>query len=124
MLAENCEPPTLTAAVGILDKPGATAERFGPYVITDEASGVYYVLEASDLDGFVGQRIIAYGRMRDGYDPPVLSLETLHPATVDQQPDPDLLRYGLCTAALQLEAPDAYNQYCTMTVYPDALPSE
>jgi hypothetical protein len=126
VLAEDCEPPTLTAAAGILENPGATPEGFGPYAMTDEASGVYYVLEGGSwLDDFVGQRVIAYGRLRDGYDPPVLSLETLHhPTTTDEQPDPDLLRYGSCTAALQLEAPDAYTQYCTATVYQDAPPSE
>jgi hypothetical protein len=121
ILADDCEPPTLSAAAGILEKPGTTSEGFGPYAITDEASGIYYVLESAGpyLDSYLGQRVITYGRIREGYDPPVLRLEMLDP-TPDEQPDPDLLRYGYCTAALQLGAPEAYERYCTFTI-PEAV---
>jgi hypothetical protein len=126
VLADDCEPPTLTAAAGILEKPGTTPEGFGPYAITDEASGVYYVLEGGSLtlDNYLGQRIITYGRIREGYDPPVLSLEMLDGPTIDEQPDPDLLRYGYCTAALQLQAPDAYERYCLAKIPEPVGPSE
>ena len=94
---------------GILEKPGYTPEGYGPYAITDEATGVRYVvdyntdrslcLRPSELpteeiwenapDSSVGYRSIVYGPVLEGYNPPVLSLEILQDAPAGEQPDPD-----------------------------------
>ena len=126
VLADDCEPPTLTAAAGVLAKPGTTPKGFGPYAKTDKATGIYYVLESVGpyLDDYLGQTVITYGRIREGYDPAVMRLDMLDGPTSDEQPDPDLLRYGFCPATLQLEAPESYERYCTFTIAEEVGPSD
>jgi hypothetical protein len=94
----------------ILEKPG-----YAPYAITDEATGVHYVVDfglsgpnrnmcavpepywpnkpedgnQEYLDSHVGYRNIVYGPVLEGYDPPVLSLVLLRHAPTGEQPDPN-----------------------------------
>ena len=91
---------------GILEKPGYTPEGYGPYAITDEATGVRYVVDyvyGGDLcvgtvlsweylDSSVGYRNIVYGPVLEGYDPTVLSLEMLSYAPAGEQPYPAVSR--------------------------------
>ncbi len=106
------EESEVLAVAGILEKPGYTPEGYGPYAITDEATGVRYVVDTDlsgpicvapepywqnkpedgiweYLDSHVGYRNIVYGPILEGYDPPVFSLVLLHHAPAGEQPDPD-----------------------------------
>ena len=111
----------VTGTAGILEKPGYTPEGYGPYAITDEATGAYYVVDGGSeyLDSSVGKRVIVYGVGLEGYYPPVLNLEMSYEAPLDEQPDPDLPAYGICTDELRKKAPEADLEYCTFTVLPE-----
>src|ERR671916_644470 len=117
--------PTITGAAGVLERPGYSSEGYGPHAITDEATGIRYIVDGGweYLDSSVGYRVIVYGPVLEGYDPPVLSLEMSHLAPAGEQPDPDLLAYGICTEELRQEAPEADLEYCTFTIPPETGPA-
>ena len=101
------EEPTFISVAGILEKPGYTPEGYGPYAITDETTGVRYVVDYvyydgdlcvgpvlswEYLDSSVGYRHIVSGLVLEGYDAPVLSLEMLSYAPAGYPPYPDVAR--------------------------------
>lgn len=119
------EEPAITGVAGVLERPGYTSDGYGPYAITDEATGASYVVDGGweYLDSSVGYRVIVYGPVLEGYDPPVLRQEMTYHAPAGEQPDQDLLDYGICTKELRQNAPEADLNYCTATVYLEAEPS-
>ena len=94
---------------GILKEPGYTPEGHGPYAITDETTGVrYHVSRPNEyiMDGLVGTRVIVYGWVLEGYDPPVLAYWWADEASAGEQPDPTYVQAaGLCNELLQTTPP-------------------
>ena len=112
---------------GILEKPGYTPEGYGPYAITDEATGVrYHVSRPNEyiMDGLVGTRVIVYGWVLEGYDPPVLVYWWTQEASAGEQPDPSYVQTaGLCYELLQTNPPDGVADGVTYTTHPCTAPS-
>ena len=113
---------------GILEKPGYTPEGHGPYAITDETTGVrYHVANPSEyiMDGLVGGRVIVYGWVLEGYDPPVLAYWWADEASAGEQPDPFYLQLaGLCYEWHQKTPEQMYmDSLEQITTHPCTLPS-
>ena len=112
---------------GILEKPGYTPEGYGPYAITDEATGVrYHVIHPSEyiMGGLVGTRVIVYGWVLEGYDPPVLAYWWTQEASAGEQPDPIYVQAaGLCNESLQTNPEEMYMDGIQRVTHPCTPPS-
>jgi len=120
--AESDPRSTPIGVAGILENPG-----YGSYAITDEATGVRYdVIEIGEYftDRLVGTRVIVYGSVLEGYDPPVLAEWWTQEAPAGEQPEPEYVqRSGLCTEPLQPYLEEMYTDGLQHVTHPCTPPS-